>query len=233
VENESKILRSFIDKKVDGIIVEGTKTALPNPNISLYKQLDQCGIPYVFINGFYRELPCIHITTSDRECGETAATYLIHDKHCEKLGGIFKSDDMQGHERYAGFAQGILKCRKELDDDAVIWFTTAEKDRLFLEYNADVILKRLEGCSGIVCYNDQIAYSLIKLLEKHDIRVPDDVTVVGYDNANLLEYSSLKITTFDHPKEKMGVSAANKIINLVENGKQEKSEVLKMNMIIK
>jgi len=233
VENENKILHSFIDKKVDGIIVEGTQTAFPNPNITLYKQLDECGIPYVFFNGFYRDLPCVHITTNDRECGAAAAEYLIQDKHCKKLGGIFKSDDMQGHERYAGFAEGVLKCQKELDDDAVIWFTTAEKESLFSEHNADVVLKRLEGCSGIVCYNDQVAYSLIKLLEKYDSKVPNDVAVIGYDNANLLEYSSLKITTFEHPKEKMGSLAASKIVNLVENSKAEKSEVLRMNMIVK
>lgn len=232
VENENRLLRSFLEKKVDGIIVEGTKTALPNPNLSLYQQLDECGIPYVFINGFYREFPCVHITTNDRECGETAAKYLIQEKHCEKLGGIFKSDDMQGHERYAGFAGGIIKCQKELDDDTVIWFTTAETEGLFTVH-ADTVFKRLQGCGGIVCYNDQIAYSLVKLLESHGVKVPEKVVVTGCDNANLLEYSSLKITTFDHPKEKMGIAAADKIINLVENTKPEKSEVLKMKMINK
>lgn len=232
VENENKILHSFLEKKVDGIIVEGTKTALPNPNLSLYKQLDECGIPYVFINGFYREFPCVHITTNDRECGEAAAKYLIREKRCKKLGGIFKSDDMQGHERYAGFAGGILQCQKELDDDTVIWFTTSETESLFTN-QADTIFKRLEGCDGIVCYNDQIAYSLIRLLENHSIKVPENAAVTGCDNANLLEYSSLKITTFEHPKEKMGIAAANKIINLIENTQLEKSEVLKMAMINK
>ena len=139
---------------------------------------------------------------------------------------------MQGHERYAGFVAGILKCQKELDDDTVIWFTTSETESLFTDH-ADTILKRLQGCGGIVCYNDQIAYSLIKLLENHGVKVPEDVAVTGCDNANLLEYSSLKITTFDHPKEKMGITAADKIINLVENTKPEKSEVLKMNRIDK
>lgn len=233
VEYENKILRSFINKKVDGIIVEGTKTAFPNPNISLYNQLDELHIPYVFINGFYRELPCVHITTNDRECGAAGADYLIEKKQCKKPGGIFKSDDMQGHERYAGFAQGVLSHGLELDDNSVIWFTTAERESLFSEYSGNRILKRLQGCDGVMCYNDQIACALIQMLKQRGIQIPEDMEIVGCDNANLLQYSSLNIATFNHPKEKLGVLAADKIINMIENKPNQESEVLKMEMIEK
>ena len=45
VETEAQLLRSFIESGVDGLIVEGTKTALPNPNIELYNKLQNMGVP--------------------------------------------------------------------------------------------------------------------------------------------------------------------------------------------
>lgn len=53
VDSERRILLNCLDRLPDGLIVEGTKTALPNPNIDLYQKLYNLGIPTVFINGFY------------------------------------------------------------------------------------------------------------------------------------------------------------------------------------
>jgi GntR family transcriptional regulator of arabinose operon len=233
VENEAKILKSFLESNIDGMIVEGTKTAFPNPNIPLYLQLQNEGIPCVFINGYYRDLPSIYVATNDRDCGYEAAEYLLHGNSEKKLGGIFKSDDMQGHERYAGFAGAIFEHGSDLNDESIIWYTTADKDEIFSQANAAHLLKCLNGCSGVVCYNDQIAYELIEFLLAHSIRVPEDIEVIGFDNSNLSEYSKVKITTFDHPKELLGQQAADKIIHMVENGAEEKSVVMNMNFVIK
>lgn len=233
VENEAKILKSFLESKMDGMIVEGTKSAFPNPNIPLYHQLQKEGIPCVFINGYYRDLPCVSVVTNDRRCGFQAAEYLLHGASNRKIGGIFKSDDMQGHERYAGFAGAILEYGAELNDESILWYTTADREEIFCENNASHLLNSLRGCDGIVCYNDQIAYAIIELLLKHGIRIPEEVEVIGFDNSNLSEYSKVKITTFDHPKELLGRQAADKIINMIERNAKEKSLVMEMGFVVK
>ena len=56
VANERKILTSLLDEHVpDGILVEGIKTGLPNPNLDLYQEITARGIPMVFLHGYYRE----------------------------------------------------------------------------------------------------------------------------------------------------------------------------------
>lgn len=233
VENEARLLRSFLENRVDGLIVEGTKTAFPNPNLGLYCQLEAMGIPVVFFNGYYRELPSVYVVTNDRKCGWDAAEYLIRHSGCRKLGGIFKSDDTQGHERYAGFSQAILKEGCELDDDAVIWYTTADKETLFSPENAPGIVRRLQGCDGVVCYNDQIAYGLIDSLQKAGIAVPEQVSVFGFDNSSVSEYSPIKISTFAHPKERLGVEAARRLLRMVEQGTKETPLVMDMEPVVK
>ena len=217
-----------MEKRVDGLIVEGTKSALPNPNLHLYEKLKEMGIPVVFFNSYYRDLPdSVYVVTDDRKAGLQAVDLLI-EKGCRRIGGVFKSDDMQGHGRYAGFSEGLIHNGCVLGDDNVVWYTTAERSRLFRPDNSDYMFERLRGCDGIVCYNDQIAYGVIDLLQKHNVRVPEDVLVIGFDDSSISEYSPVKITSFVHPKVEMGRAAANKLIHMLRSSDPEQPLVLDM-----
>lgn len=228
VEEEARILQSLISRRVDGVIVEGTKTAFPNPNVELYRRLEKMGVPVVFFNSYYRDLPnSVYVVTDDRKAGLQAVDLLI-EKGCRRVGGVFKSDDMQGHGRYAGFSEGLIHNGCALGDDNVVWYTTAERSRLFRPDNSDYMFERLRGCDGIVCYNDQIAYGVIDLLQKHNVRVPEDVLVIGFDDSSISEYSPVKITSFAHPKVEMGRAAANKLIHMLRSSDPEQPLVLDM-----
>ena len=228
VEDEGRILQSLISRRIDGVIVEGTKTAFPNPNIELYRKLEKMGVPVVFFNSYYRGLQnAVYVVTDDRKAGRNAVELLL-SKGCRKLGGVFKSDDMQGHERYAGFSEGLVQNGCAIGDDSVVWYTTAERSRLFHTDNRDYVVERLRGCDGIVCYNDQIAYGVIDLLTSRGMRVPEDVLVVGFDDSSVSEYSPVKITSFAHPKDEMGRIAANKLINMLRSGDAEHPLILDM-----
>lgn len=120
VDSERRILLNCLDRLPDGLIVEGTKTALPNPNIDLYQKLYNLGIPTVFINGFYpdpagnRSLS-LQMTSGMAGC---KPILLIRKGHTQ-IGGIFKSDDIQGHRRYAGFIQAMRDAGVALNDDRI------------------------------------------------------------------------------------------------------------------
>lgn len=233
VEDESRILQSLISRRIDGVIVEGTKTAFPNPNVELYQRLEKMGVPVVFFNSYYRDLQnAVYVVTDDKSVGRQAADLLI-EKGCRCLGGVFKSDDMQGHGRYAGFSEGVIRSGCALGDDSVVWYTTSERSRLFRPDNRDYMFERLRGCDGVVCYNDQIAYGVIDLLTSRGVRVPEDVLVTGCDNSSVSEYSPVKITSFNHPKDEMGRLAANKLIAMLRTGEPEPPVVLDMPMVEK
>lgn len=233
VEDESRILQSLLQRRIDGVIVEGTKTAFPNPNVELYRKLERAGVPVVFFNSYYRDLGgTVYIVTDDKKVGRQAVSTLVA-RGCRRIGGVFKSDDMQGHGRYAGFSEALLKSSCTLGDDSVVWYTTSERSRLFRPDNRDYMFERLRGCDGIVCYNDQIAYGVIDLLTSRGVRVPEDVLVTGCDNSSVSEYSPIKITSFDHPKDEMGRIAANKLISMLRTGEPEQPAILDMPFIEK
>ena len=73
VDKERFILKSILDKKrVDGIIAEPTKSGLPNPNLNLYRQIMEQGIPVIFINSYYPELKEPHVSLDDKMAGNLA-----------------------------------------------------------------------------------------------------------------------------------------------------------------
>ena len=107
LEREKNVLTDLISRDdVAGIIVEGTKSGLPNPNLYLYRQLMNRKIPIVFINTYYPELDVPHVSLNDVKTAETAVNYLIGKGH-ENIGAILKLDDGQGRLRYLGYLKAM------------------------------------------------------------------------------------------------------------------------------
>ncbi len=218
VENEMRILSAMLKNGVDGIIIEPTKSGLPNINADLYAQIKRQGIPCIFINGYYADLSFPFVAMDDHACGEAAAKYLVERKH-SRIAGIFKSDDIQGHLRYSGCAKWLKKNGLVMSDEHVIWYTTEDMPMFSEEAFAKRLLERIDGCSAIICYNDMVAARIISLLERSGKKIPEDLSLISFDNSDLSVTSAVALTTFSHPKAELGKAAASNLLRLI---KQEK-----------
>lgn len=217
-DRERNVLTDLISRDdVAGIIVEGTKSGLPNPNLSLYRQLLNRKIPILFINTFYPELDVPHVSLNDVKAAELAVNYLIGKGH-KDIGAILKLDDGQGRLRYLGYLRAMEAAGLTVTDSRMVWIDTDESKQL--NYCRDKILNRVEACSALFCYNDQIAFQLIRMLTERGIRVPEDVSVIGMDDSDLALHSEIPITSLPHPKEKLGEKAAETLLDMI--GKLEK-----------
>ena len=220
VSIERKVLQSLLEARIDGIITEGTKTAFPNPNLDLYRKLLEKKIPIVFINGSYPQLQDAVSVLDDNEGGGQMLVEYLAAKGHKKIGGIFKSDDIQGHGRYAGYAKGLQKCGLTLDDSLTLWYNTELRSIFLSDAVIMPVLQRWkeEGCTAIVCYNDEMACQLLPLLSKCGISVPQDISVVSFDNSHLCKIGSPSITSLAHPGPNVGSVAAEKLLTLMNGG---------------
>lgn len=218
-EREKSVLTDLISRDdVAGIIVEGTKSGLPNPNLSLYRQLLSRKIPILFINTFYPELDVPHVSLNDVKAAEMAVNYLIEKGH-RNIGAILKLDDGQGRLRYLGYLRAMEAAGLTVTDSRMVWIDTDESKQL--NYCRDKILNRVEECSALFCYNDQIAFQLIRMLTERGIRVPEDVSVISMDDSDLALHSEITITSLPHPKEKLGARAAEVLLDMIRGQKGE------------
>lgn len=228
VYNERSILTGLLTKPIDGILVEGTKTALPNPNLDLYQKLMERNIPIVFFNGFYADLGgTISVYADNYGGGYELVQYLLRQGH-PSIAGIFKSDDIQGHQRYSGYITALRDAGRMTDDSAVFWYTTESKDELF----TSALTEKIAACSAVVCYNDEIAFRLIPLLQARGAHVPQDVSVVSFDNSSLSELSPVKITSLSYEDQNIGRVAAQTLLRRIA-GETTDSQILRWTLIEK
>ena len=214
IEREKSVLEDLIDRDdVAGIIVEGTKSGLPNPNLPLYRKLLKRKIPILFINTFYPELDVPHVSLNDVETAKKAVNYLLQKGH-KDIAAVLKLDDGQGRLRYLGYLQAMEKAGCRVTDSRIIWIDTDES--MQLAYLADKILNRAESCSAFFCYNDQIALQLMRILAGRGIRVPEDVSVIGIDDSDLALLGETTLTSLPHPKEKLGARAAKMLLQMID-----------------
>lgn len=225
VANERRILTNLLQGAlVDGILVEGTKTALPNPNIDLYRQLLDRDIPLVFMNGNYPNLPEAFSVLDDNFNGSRMLVEYLHGKGHQHIAGIFKSDDIQGHQRYEGYTATLRELGLPMDDHWVFWYNTDMKGRLLKGGSMDEIVRTLQGCTAVVCYNDEIANRLVSDLVRRQIRIPEDMAVVSFDNSRYSELSPVHITSLSHGENNVGRLASELLVKLLrgEMGSSQK-----------
>ncbi len=143
---------------MDGVIAEPTKSGLPNPNLDLYGKIMERGIPVIFINSFYPQLEAPYVSLNDKMAGKIVTDYLLQCGH-RNIAAVFKGDDGQGHQRYAGYLEALMEAGIRIDDRRIIWIDT----EMLTDFGQSEswMLQRLEGCTACVCYNDLVASRLI------------------------------------------------------------------------
>lgn len=217
---ERQILLSLLDTPPRGLIVEGSKSALPTPNADLYDKLKASGSHLLFLHNRYVSLSEeVCIKDDNYYGGYLLASHLAELGHTS-IAGIFKIDDQQGPERYLGAASCLRDLGLEFADSHVGWFQSSEinalEKRQDTRFLAAFIKEQLPGCSAVICYNDEIAYWLMKELSYTHIQVPRDVSVVCFDNSYLSELSKIRITTMTHRPHEIGNCVADTMVRLLQ-----------------
>lgn len=211
---EARCIEELLGKDIDGLIIEPSKTQISCRHTSLYDQMDEYGIPYVFIQGYFEQMKKKpHVLMDDVQGGYLITKYLISLEH-KNIFGIFKADDMQGQARHKGYVRALQEAGMLYDTEKVIWFYTEDREVKPREAVSGAVLSEAP-MDAVVCYNDQIAVEVIRTLREFGKKVPRDVSVTGFDNSLLAKNNHIPITTISHPQEKLGMMAAELLLRLI------------------
>lgn len=214
---EARCLEELLQKDIDGVIIEPSKSQIYCRHMNLYQKLEEYQIPYVFIQGCFSQMSeKPQVLMDDCKGGYLITKYLISLGH-RAIVGVFKADDTQGMNRHKGYVMALQEAGILYEPERVIWFYT--EDRVVHPYAG---IRRMAEenteMDAVVCYNDQIAVKVIQALRDAGKHVPEDVSVTGYDNSHVAEFQGLHISTIAHPQEKLGEMAAQLLIDLIQNG---------------
>ncbi|MFA7076432.1 MAG: substrate-binding domain-containing protein [Candidatus Izemoplasmatales bacterium] len=206
-ESDLVMPRVYNEKKVDGIIVLGQLSC------EYLILLEEITIPMIYFD-FYRQDSKIDSITADNfYLGYQLTDLLIGSGHRKIafVGSINATSSIQ--DRYLGYYKSLIENNISLRLDYVI----PDRDELgkFIEL---VIPEDLP--TAFVCNCDRIGFYLIDKLKEKGIMVPEQCSIVGFDNSIFSTISQPKITTVDNNIEKM-VSTAVKVISKKINNPQK------------
>lgn len=204
-ERSGEIPNSVIDKKVDGIIVLGQ---FSDPYV---ENLLAAQIPIVFLD-FYSSRSDVETVLSDNFFGSYTITNHLIDKGHRRIGFIGTITSTSSiQDRYMGYYKSLLEHRIALRDD---WIINDRDDD-------GIIYKTIrlpdEMPTAFVCNCDKIAYQLINQLKTMGYRVPDDISVVGYDNHIYSTISNPRITTMDVNSHRMSSEAVEIMVRKIRD----------------
>lgn len=197
-EEELKLPRMYCDNKVDGIIVLGELSQ------EYLLQFEKFDIPVVFFDFYLNDSTIDSIVLDNYYAGFEITKLLIENGHREIgfLGNIYSTSSIK--DRFLGYFRALLEYGIPYNEKYII----SDRDK-------DGTLKHVQNpeslATAYVCNNDQGAYYFIKTLEENGIKVPDDVSIVSFDNTLYSSLSYPKITSYDNNVDEM-VSVACKVI---------------------
>lgn len=202
---ERAAIVSAISKNVDGIILCPVQKTRDNLDF-----LKKNGMPYVLLGRRFEGDASNYVICDDLNGGYAAAEHLIRLRHKKLLfinGPMHISsarDRLEGVKRAAadnGFTEdavSLIELTLPLNDEKIY----------------DVLKEHLD-CTGIICFSDMIALQVCHDLKKLHKSVPEDVSVIGFDNIASKFYMPLMLTSVTSSKTKMSVKAVEILIDTI------------------
>ena len=190
--------------RIEGIIVLGQ---MSKQYLNMLREFDK---PILYMD-FYDQDILEDAVISDSVFGSGILTnYLIHKGHkrIAFVGSIRSTSSIM--DRYIGYYRAMLAAGLETKKEWLIEDRDDEGDKIELVLPKDMP-------TAFVCNSDAIAFDLVKKLQKEGYRVPEDISVVGFDNFIYSEMSSPKITTYGVDTDALVRNSIRIILEKLEN----------------
>ncbi|MBT2734629.1 LacI family DNA-binding transcriptional regulator [Bacillus sp. ISL-7] len=198
-------LQTLYEKRVDGIImVSGTIT--PDE----YKQIEMMKVPVVLV-ATQTNYPIRFLKVDDYQASYDAAAYLIKKGH-SRIGMIAgtKEDAVTTIPRVKGFTDAL--------NDAGIKVTNEKITHGDYHFKSgiecmDQLLNNDPSITGVFCASDEMAAGALSFLYKQGIRVPEKLSLIGFDNTPTAEKAIPPLTTVAQPLYEMGRSSVQLLLD--------------------
>lgn len=190
---EEEYVRMFLSRRVQGVIV--VPMLAGHPEIKHLDLLRAADIPIVFCTERYDD--CDEpLVMCDFASGQYAATKFLIDKGLRDFWFVSTSMDvMFARLRYEGFARAMNEAKIPIDPNRVMLLETPRYNQAYEA--TDRIIDDLP--EAVICINDIMTMAIMKRLEERGLNIPQDISVVGFDDIMFSELVSPPLTTVRQP----------------------------------
>lgn len=209
---DEELLRLAAKEHFAGVIMI---TAVETP--SFVEMLKTFPLPLVFVNRIIRSLDLNSVCIDNERGGYMATQYLIEKGHrrIAHLAGPAKST--ASSDRLKGYKEALEDANIPCSEKDVFYGDLKSQcGRIFAQHFINE--NYLKEYTAVFCANDIMAAAFLDELKKHDIRVPDDLSIICFDDTSATTSGTVKLTTVAQSPSILGKATAEIVLKLIANG---------------
>jgi DNA-binding LacI/PurR family transcriptional regulator len=224
-QKEMTFLELCRHKNLDGAVVMGL-----NMNDAYYKELEDSPIPCALMDMDVTGDNICLISTDNKSASYEAVEHLIKKgrKEIAILNG--KENARVSRDRLLGYKKALEANGIPIDPDYIVYTDFSADDAL---EKAKVMLTRHKRIDAIFCASDLIAFGTLAAASEMNIQVPEDLSIVGFDDIFAARYAFRGLTTVSQNYYKIGSRATECVIDMVEGKQTPKRIVVSHDFIIR
>ena len=222
---QDELVRRIMQYQVEGIVM-----ASATLSSSLARECNETGIPVVMFNRYVATSPASSVTSDNIEGGRLVADFLVRGGH-ERIAFIAGAENAStNRDREAGFYKGLAQHGLAVHDRSIGGYTFEGAAMAARE-----LMSRKTRPDAIFVANDHMAFSVMDvILEELGMSIPDDISIVGYDDVPEASWRGYSLTTVAQSSEAMVEAAAAILLEQIERATvRKRASVIPAELIIR
>jgi LacI family transcriptional regulator, repressor for deo operon, udp, cdd, tsx, nupC, and nupG len=194
---EREFVVSLCDLGIAGIIFASASNTLDGPDTQVYRLLEARRVPYTCMNGAFPGSSAPSYSSDDHYAAELAVRHLAELGHREIGIAVGPVGNRPSDTRVIGFCHAMRERGLSVEGRVIRQTYSVEGGQLAVELLLD------QGVTAIVAGSDQIALGAIRGARRRGFDVPGQLSVVGYDDSPLMEFTDPPLTTVRQPVDRL------------------------------
>ncbi|GKX30280.1 LacI family transcriptional regulator [Vallitalea longa] len=211
------------EHNIGGAVLNGIKIDDP-----YFKELLQSDFPCVLIDILAQGKNVSSISINNYEAAIEATECLLKHNHKNIAMINGRREAQVSIERYKGYVEAMTKSNIELKSEYIVYADYME-DKAYEE--TIKLLSNHPEITALFCASDMMALGTIKAINKLNLRIPEDISIIGFDNIPLSEYMTPPLTTVDQDFYVMGEKAAKQLLKMIKKEAYEKNYILQHKLL--
>jgi len=215
-QREKEVVQAMVQRGVDGVLLMS-----PDFREEQFHTFNSYDLPMVMVNNEGAG-ECQYIIFNDDVYGAGLITKHLIDLGHKRLAYLGKRQAVSSNNRLAGFRAAMQTAGLPVGERYIYHVPAGDPDGG--KEGAAYLLSLDPIPSAIVCYNDFLAVGVYNYLQAKGLRIPQDVSVTGFDNISFSAYLSPPLTTLHQYKFELGEGAARMMLEVLSNRQQDERE---------
>ncbi len=223
--SDSKSIASDVEKikeeQIEGLLLLATE--MVEEQMKLFTDMH---VPTVIFDNYMGSEDLDSVAINNEQGVDLAVSHLVSMGHRD-IGYLHVEGNANNFvERYYGFLRSSRENHLKINEDNIVEFTSAGGDAAYLELKEHLgAMKNMP--TAFFADNDIIAIWAIRVLRENGYRIPEDISIVGFDDISISSMMDPPLTTIQTPKYAIGCVAVNSLVSKIE-GKSEGIQKIEM-----